>query len=148
MPGNIIKVALSVVVFLTTVLVTTCVRPYGSVGKGSVEEVMRADAIAVTPCLPGWLLESDQIQRLSDGEFRELNAILRRSNLREVHESHYREEVAAGHVFYLYASTGQCLGAKVGEEQVLLDDFDLTEEDSRALYRMLRPHLEKVLEDF
>ncbi len=65
-----------------------------------------------------------------------------------MHESHYREEESAEHVFYLYASSGQCLGAKVVEDRVQLDDFALTEEDGRALYRMLLPHLEQVLEDF
>lgn len=64
-----------------------------------------------------------------------------------MHESHYREEGTSERVFYLYASSGQCLGAKVVEEQVQLDDFDLTEEDGRALYRMLLPHLELVLDD-
>jgi hypothetical protein len=148
MPGKIIKLVLPIAVFLGMMSVTMCVQAYGSVGKTSVEEVMKADAIAVTPCLPGWLLESEQIQPLTAAEFRELNAILRRSELKQVHESHYREEGSSERVFYLYASSGQCLGAKVVEEQVLLDDFGLTEEDSRALYRMLLPHLEQVLEDF
>ena len=153
MSGNIIKVVLPILVFLTTVSVTTCAKPYGSVGKASVEEVMRADAIAVTPCIPGWLLETHQIHRLSKTEFRELCAVLRRSELQSVHEEHYRTENVDPHegtpdrVFYLYASSGQCLGAKVVGELVVLDDFETTEEDSRALYRLLRPHLEKVLED-
>lgn len=153
MLGNVIKVVLPIMVFMTTVLVTTCAKPYGSVGKASVEEVLRADAVAVTPCIPGWLLENHQIHRLSSTEFRELCAIVRRSELQAVHEEHYRRESPAHHegsaerVFYLYASSGQCLGAKVVGELVLLDDFDMTEEDSRALYRLLRPHLEKVLED-
>lgn len=153
MLGNVIKVVLPIMVFMTTVLVTTCAKPYGSVGKASVEEVLSADAVAVTPCIPGWLLETHQIHRLSTTEFRELCAIVRRSELQSVHEEHYRQESPAHHegvadrVFYLYASSGQCLGAKVVGELVLLDDFDMTEEDSRALYRLLRPHLEKVLED-
>lgn len=153
MAGNIIKVVLPVVIFMTTVMITTCAKPYGSLGKASIEEVMHADAIAVTPCIPGWLLEAGQIHRLSNNEFRELIAILERSEVKSVHEAHYREEQGAHHdgaaerVFYLYASTSQCLGAKVVGELVLLDDFDMTPEDSRALYRLLRPHLEKVLED-
>lgn len=153
MAGNIIKVVLPVVVFMTTVLVTTCAKPYGSLGKASIEDVMQADAIAVTPCIPGWLLEANQIHRLSSTDFRELVAILQRSEVKTIHEAHYREEQGAHHdgaaerVFYLYASTSQCLGAKVVGEMVLLDDFEMTPEDSRALYRLLRPHLEKVLED-
>lgn len=147
------KAVLPVVVFVSALAGTMCVHPYGSVGKASVEEALRADAIAVTPCIPGWLLEPTQIHRLSQTELRELLAILRRGELKQVHESHYRAESPAHHegtaerVFYLYASNAQCLGACVVGEMVLMDDLELTEEDSRALYRLLKAHLEKVLGD-
>ncbi|MBR4310074.1 MAG: hypothetical protein IKT79_03505, partial [Akkermansia sp.] len=64
MARSVIKVVLPVVVFMSSLLVTMCAKPYGSVGKASIEEVMQADAIAVTPCIPGWLLEPHQIHRL------------------------------------------------------------------------------------
>lgn len=145
------KAVLAVVVFVSAIVGTTCVHPYGSVGKASVEEALRADAIAVTPCIPGWLLEPEQIHTLSKTELRELLAILRRGEHKEVHEAHYRAESPTHHegaperVFYLYASNAQCLGACVVGEMVLMDDMELTEEDSRALYRLLKPRLEKVL---
>ena len=150
MARSVIKVVLPVVVFMSSLLVTMCAKPYGSVGKASIEEVMQADAIAVTPCIPGWLLEPHQIHRLSNVEFRELRAILRRGELKQVHESQYyteehQHEGATEPIFYLYASNAQCLGAKVVGQLVVMDDFDLTEEDSRALYRLLRRHLEQVL---
>lgn len=151
MVRNVVKVALPVAVFMASVLVTTCSQPYGSVGKASIEETLRSDAIAVTPCIPGWLLESHQIHRLSDVEFRELRAILKRGEIKQVHEMHYRDEGAHRHddksagIFYLYASNGQCLGAKVVGEMVVMDDFDLTEEDCRALYRILHVYIARAL---
>lgn len=147
------KVVLPVVVFVSAVVGTTCVHPYGSVGKASVEEALQADAIAVTPCIPGWLLEPHQIHRLSKTELRELLAILHRGTHKQVHEAHYRSETVSHHadsaerVFYLYASNSQCLGACVVGEMVMMDDLELTEEDSRALYRLLKEHLQKVLGD-
>ena len=134
------------------VLTSTCSEPYGSVGKSSVREAMQANAFAVTPCIPGWLLEENQIHRLSRTEMRELLAILKRGTLKSVPEEHYQSENDNPHhnegserVFYIYASNAQCLGGRVVGNQVLMDDFELTEEDTRALYRLLHVYLVKVL---
>lgn len=136
--------------FAGALMVSMCAAPYGSLGKTAVTEALRSDAIAVTPCIPGWLLESQQIEKLSPSEFRELKAILKRGTLRVVHEEEYRgaathHEGAPERVFYLYASNGQCLGAKVIGDLVVMDDIDLPEEDCRALYRLLQKHLENAL---
>lgn len=146
------KAALPLAGILTAVLVSTCGTPYGSVGKVAVREVMQAKAFAITPCIPGWLLETNQIHRLSNTEKKELLAILKRGTLKSVPESHYQSENDNPHhgegnerVFYIYASNGQCLGARVVGSQVLMDDVDLTEEDTRALYRLLHRYLVKVL---
>ncbi|MBQ3524899.1 MAG: hypothetical protein Q4A24_05135 [Akkermansia sp.] len=150
MMSPIFKVALPLAAFVGTLLVATCAKPYGSLGKASVTEALRSDAIAVTPCIPGWLLEPQQIERLSDTEFRELKSILKRGTLRTVHEDQYRgtpehHEGTEERVFYLYASNGQCLGAKLIGELVVPDDIDLSEEDCRALYRLLHKRVERVL---
>ena len=133
-------------------LLVTCAQRYGSVAQESVEETLTSDVIAVTPCIPGFLLEPEQIHRLSSGEKRQLLTILRRGEMKVVHESHYRdaapgkrEDMVKG-VFYLYGSNAQCLGGRVMEGKVLMDDIELSEEDSRELYRLLYPHLSKVVD--
>ena len=131
-------------------LLVTCAQRYGSVAEESVAETLTSEAIAVTPCIPGFLLEPEQIHRLSSSEKRQLLTILKRGEMRVVHESHYhddapgkREDMVRG-VFYLYGSNAQCLGGRVQGDMVLMDDIEVSEEDSRALYRLLYRHLVKV----
>lgn len=133
-------------------LLVTCTQRYGSVAQESVAETLTSDVIAVTPCIPGFLLEPEQIHRLSPGETRHLRTILRHGEMRVVHESHYRdnnpglrEDMVKG-VFYLYGSNYQCLGGRVEGDKVLMDDIELSEDDSRDLYRLLLPHLRKVVD--
>lgn len=133
-------------------LLVTCTQRYGSVAEESVVETLTSDAIAVTPCIPGFLLEPEQIHRLSRAELRQLLTILKRGEMRVVHESHYhdaapgkREDMVRG-VFYLYGSNAQCLGGRVQGDMVLMDDIELSEEDSRELYRLLYRHLVKVID--
>lgn len=140
------------VLLLGVGVLVTCAQRYGSVAQESVAETLTSDAIAVTPCIPGFLLEPHQIHRLSAAEMGQLRAILRRGEMRVVHESHYHD-AAPGHredlmkgVFYLYGSNFQCLGARVEGDKVLMDDIELSEEDSRELYRLLYRHLVKVIE--
>ncbi len=137
---------------VSATLLVTCAQRYGSVARESVAETLTSDAIAVTPCIPGFLLEPHQIHRLSSGEMRHLRTILRHGEMRVVHESHYRdaapgkrEDMVKG-VFYLYGSNYQCLGGRVEGDMVLMDDIELSEEDSRDLYRLLLPHLMKVID--
>lgn len=106
--------------------------------------------MSITPCVPGWLLEPGQIHRLSDSEIKQLRLILRRGEVRKVHEKYYRDPSQGNRgdsttcIFYLYASNAQCLGGRVVGNRVLMDDFTLKEEDSKALYALLRPHLQQV----
>ena len=51
-------------------LLVTCTQRYGSVAQESVAETLTSDVIAVTPCIPGFLLEPEQIHPLSPGEAR------------------------------------------------------------------------------
>ena len=51
---------------------------------------------------------------------------------------------STGNIFYLYASNGQCLGGKVEGNRVMMDDLELSDEDSTLLYAVLRPHLKKL----
>lgn len=133
------------------VLLVTCVQRYGSVAQESVAETLTSDAIAVTPRIPGFLLEPHQIHRLSNAEMQRLRTILRRGEMRVVSEEHYhdnipgmQEDMIKG-VFYLYGSNYQCLGCRVENNRVFMDDIELNEEDSRELYALLLPHLIKAI---
>lgn len=133
-------------------LLVTCAQRYGSVAQESVVETLTSEAIAVTPCIPGFLLEPEQIHRLNAGEMKQLRAILKRGDMRVVHESYYRdaapgkrEDMVRG-VFYLYGSNAQCLGGRVQGDMVQMDDIELSEEDGRALYSLLYRHLVKVID--
>lgn len=138
---------------LFVVLLVTCAQPYGSVDRNSVQELLRARSMAVTPCVPGWLLEKGDIHRLNSVELRRVREILGRSELRRVHEKYYRDAAQGNRgdttscIFYLYASNAQCLGGRVVDGRVMMDDFDLTEEDEAALYALLKPHLRQLFPD-
>lgn len=135
-------------VLLFTISLITCAYPYGSVSSDVVHEAIHARTMAVTPCVPGWLLDLNEIKPLSDGEMSQVRTILHRSQIKQVHEMYYRDDESGrqsdGNIFYLYASNGQCLGGKVEGAQVLMDDLELTEEDSALLYAVLRPHLQNL----
>ena len=132
-------------VLLFAISLITCAYPYGSVNSDIVHEALHARTMAVTPCVPGWLLDLEDIKPLSDGELYHVRAILHRSQVREVHEKYYRDDQqATGNIFYLYASNAQCLGGKVEGNRVIMDDLELTDEDSALLYAVLRPHLKKL----
>lgn len=139
------------VTLVSGVLLVTCAQRYGSVAQESVAETLTSDAIAVTPRIPGFLLEPGQIHRLSSGEMRHLRTILRHGKMRVVHESHYHDDAPgkredSGMVFYLYGSNAQCLGGRVEGDEVLMDDIELSEADRRDLYRLLYRHLVKVVD--
>lgn len=135
-------------VLLFVVSLITCAYPYGSVNGDVIHEALHARAMAVTPCIPGWLLDLEEIKPLSDSELAQVRTILHRSQIRQVHEKYYRDEAQDSHantnIFYLYASNGQCLGGKVEGTNVLMDDIELSKEDSATLYAILRPHLKKL----
>lgn len=142
------KVILTILSLAATL--AACTQRYGSVGHDSVYEALNARAMAVTPCVPGWLLAPSQIHRLKDTETRQLRLILNRGEVRKVHEKYYRDPSQGNRgdnttsIFYLYASNGQCLGGRVIGNKVYMDDFNLQEEDCAALYSLLRPHLQQV----
>ncbi|MCQ2364674.1 MAG: hypothetical protein MJ051_03880 [Akkermansia sp.] len=123
----------------------------GSVGEETFSEMMTAPKMAVTAQRPGWLLEEGDIHPLSAAQVTRVKEILRAGELRHVGERYYRDAAEGNRgdstdaLFYLYASNAQCLGGRVLEERVLMDDFDLSEEAEKELYTLLRPQLKKLL---
>lgn len=136
---------------LSLLLLPSCKTASGSVGAESVAETLSAPKMAVTATTPGWLLEEKDIHPLTAAQVARVKEILRAGELREVSEKYYREASAGNRgdsteaLFYLYASNAQCLGGRVLEDRVLMDDFNLSEEAEKELFSLLRPQLRKLL---
>lgn len=132
-------------------MLPSCKTTSGSVGAESVAETLSAPKMAVTATTPGWLLEEKDIHPLTAAQVARVKEILRAGELREVSEKYYREASAGNRgdsteaLFYLYASNAQCLGGRVLEDRVLMDDFNLSEESEKELFSLLRPQLRKLL---
>ena len=145
--NNLIQTGMSICAVLTLM---TCAHPYGSVSKEAVAEALRSESLAVTPRIPGWLLGKRQIYRLNADQIARVREILRPEKVRQVNEEFYRSETqgnrndSTSRIFYLYATNGQSLGGRVIGQHALMDDFDLTEQETAELFNMFRPVLERV----
>lgn len=136
---------------MACVLVASCsTNRYGSVSEQTVQEALAAPKLALTPHQPGWLLQETQVYPLSAEQMARVRAILQVDKVRRVDERYYREEEKGNRhdssplMFYLYASNAQCLGGRVVDRKVLMDDFELSEQESEQLYTLLSPILAKI----
>lgn len=138
---------------LLTLSLSGCSSTSGSVGAESFAEMMTAPSMAVTDTNPGWLLEKSDIHPLSAAQVARVKEILQAGELREVSERYYRSASEGNRgdstnaLFYLYASNAQCLGGRVIEDRVMMDDLNLSEEAERELFTLLHPQLKKLLPD-
>lgn len=134
-----------------TVFLSSCVTNSGSVGQESFAEMMNAPDMAVTACEPGWLLEKKDIHPLRAAQVARVKEILLAGELRRVSEHYYRSASQGNRgddstaLFYLYASNAQCLGGRVIDDRVMMDDFNLSEEAERELFSLLSPQLRALL---
>lgn len=123
---------------------------YGSVNEESAQEALSSPKLAITPHSPGWLLNPTQIYHLSAEQMAQVRSILTPEKLRQVPESYYQDETEGNRhddstqLFYLYASSGQCLGGRIIGRTVMMDDYSLSEQETTALYTLLRPQLVKI----
>lgn len=128
-----------------------CTTTSGAVGSESFAEMMTAPRMAVTATNPGWLLDDNDIHPLTPKQVARVKEILCEGELREVSEKYYRDASEGNRgdstdaLFYLYASNAQCLGGRVLENRVLMDDFNLSAEAEKELFSLLRPQLAKLL---
>lgn len=142
---------LSLFAAAAVVLLPACTTTSGAVGVESVAEMLTAPKMAVTATSPGWLLDDKDIHPLTAGQVARVKEILRAGELREVSEKYYRDASEGNRgdstdaLFYLYASNAQCLGGRVLEDRVLMDDFNLSEEAEKELFSLLHPQLKKLL---
>lgn len=152
--GNMMKKAslfLSLSALAAFALLPACTTTSGAVGAESVAEMLTAPKMAVTATNPGWLLDDKDIHPLTAAQVARVKEILRAGELREVSEKYYRDASEGNRgdstdaLFYLYASNAQCLGGRVLENRVLMDDFNLSEEAEKELFTLLRPQLKKLL---
>lgn len=141
---------ISILVATGALALTACSLRYGSVSEDGVKEALFASGMAITPHEPGWLLDKKKVYKLSDAQLAKVRDILRPEKTRKVAEDYYRDDEQGNRgddsalVFYLYASNGQCLGGRVLDSELLMDDFDLTEQETAELYKIFRPLLIKI----
>ena len=133
-------------------LLSMCSAPrYGSVSEEGVREALASPQYAITPREPGWLLKPEQIHPLSSEQTQRVRAILQAGAVRQVPEEYYRSDSQGNRndestrLFYLYTSSRQCLGGRVIGNKVLMDDFELSEQDSAELYKLFSKQLSAVL---
>lgn len=146
------KIAFSFALCLVTagLLLSACSQTPGSVIRENVAEMLQSPRMAVTASLPGWMLEKRSISALAPAEIEELRTLLLPGQVRSVPEKYYRDPSegnrgdTSDNTFYIYASNAQCLGGRLVEGKVQMDDFSLSEAQQTRLKSLLMPHLRKI----
>lgn len=129
---------------------SSCSQTPGSVIRENVVEMLQSPRMAVTASLPGWMLEKRSISALTPAEIAELRTLLLPEQVRSVPEKYYRDSSEGNrgdtseNTFYIYASNAQCLGGRLVEGNVQMDDFSLSEAQQTRLTALLMPHLRKI----
>lgn len=143
---------MTVTALSTLLLLNMCSSPrYGSVDAEGLQEALSSPHMALTPHQPRWLLNDKQIYPLSATQLERVHSILRPEKQRIVPEDYYRDETAGNRgdsstqLFYLYTGSGQSLGGRVIGNKVLMDDFELSEQDSTELYKLFSKQLSAIL---
>ena len=130
-----------------------CSQGNGALSQSAVRATLAAKTLMVTPCTPEWLQDGTQQHRLSDTERALLRRMLKNAEVREIPDSMYRSAEKGNRadstdkLFYIYGSNGQCLGARVIDKRVMLDDLQLDKETQEDIYKLLRPHLKRLFQN-
>ncbi|MFI3244629.1 MAG: hypothetical protein R3Y56_10290 [Akkermansia sp.] len=135
-------------------LLSSCTQEpndFGSLSMSEVHDALQSPQIAVTPMMPGWLLEPKDIHLLTHEDKLKLVDIASRGIVREIPAEYYDNPEAGNRkddsrqLFYLYASDAQCLGCRVIKgNRILIDDLDLKRSDTKKLYTLLIPYVSKM----
>lgn len=134
---------------LALTLIPAC-RQTGAVSAEMLRETICAQNIAVTPHQPEWVTDTKDTHPVSDADLPRLRNLLTRGSLRFIPDQYYQDETEGNRndtttdLFYLYGDNSQCLGGRVINEQVYMDDLELDEETRRELYTLLQPYLQKL----
>lgn len=139
---------------LSLSLLSSCTQEPDDIGSLSVSEVhdaLQSPQIAVTPLMPGWLLEPKDIHLLSHEDKLKLVNIAEKGMVRQIPADYYdspehgNRNDDSQQLFYLYASDAQCLGCRVIKgNRILIDDLELPREDTKELYKLLIPYVNKM----
>ena len=127
-----------------------CQQGNGALSQGAVRATLAAKTLMVTPSDPEWLLQAGEQHKLTDAQRAQLRRLLKNAQVREVPDSMYRSAEegnrhdSSNRIFYIYGSNGQCLGARVIDQRVMLDDLQLDVATQQKLYTLLKPHLVKL----
>ena len=146
---NMKKICFSVLFLAAVVALPACQSVVGSVSNEAVQEMLASPRMAVTPFLPAWLDEDGtSIWPLTQAQQAEVCAILVAGEAREVPELAYQtddeRDSLAKNRFYIYGSNGQCLAGTVMNDRVVMHDVVLRPEQEQALFRVLKPNLQKL----
>ncbi len=143
------------VLILASMLMPACSSSPSSLSaleRSEVGEALSASKIAITPCIPGWLLDESDIHRLTDADHEAVQEIILRGRL-HIMSSELNDELMAEQMedvekklFYLYASNELNIAGYTKDEKIYLDDVQLSAPDQAALYALLLPYVNKLPE--
>lgn len=146
---NIMKSAIpsTAIVMAAGLLLGSCSQGNGALSQGAVRATLAAQTLMITPATPEWVQQGSEQHKLNDAERAQLRRLLKGAQVRQVPDSMYRSAEegnrydSSEQVFYIYGSNGQCLGARVIGQRVMLDDLNLDVATQQHIYTLLRPHL-------
>lgn len=132
------------------ITLAACQQGNGALSQGAVRATLAANTLMVTPSEPYWLQEDGEQHKLTEAQRAQLRTLLKNAPVREVPDSMYRSAEegnrydSSNMIFYIYGSNGQCLGARVVGQRVMLDDLQLDVATQQKVYTLLKPHLLKL----
>ena len=132
------------------IMLAACQQGNGALSQGAVRATPAANTLMATPSEPYWLQEDGERHKLTEAQRAQLRALLKNAQVREVPDSMYRSAEegnrydSSNMIFYIYGSNGQCLGARVVGQRVMLDDLQLDVATQQRIYTLLKPHLLKL----
>lgn len=140
--------------FLATLLLPLALLPAcqqtGTVNIEMIHETLNCPRIAVTPHQPAWVSEPTDFHPLTSGDLQKVRTMLMGADTRFVADKYYQDEEegnrgdTSSSLFYLYGDNAQCLGGRVINGQVYMDDLELDEPQRMELYKLLKPYLQKL----
>lgn len=140
--------------FLASLLLSLSLLPScqqtGTVNEEMIHETLNCPRIAVTPHQPAWVSEQSDFHLLSAGDLQKVRTMLMGADTRFVADKYYQDEEEGNRgdtsstLFYLYGDNAQCLGGRVLNGQVYMDDLELDEPLRIELYKLLKPYLQKL----
>ena len=136
--------------FLLPLALLPACQQTGTVNVEMIHETLNCPKMAVTPHQPAWVSEPADFHPLTAGDLQKVRDILMKADTRFVADKYYQDEEEGNRsdtssaLFYLYGDNAQCLGGRVINGQVYMDDLELEEPSRIDLYNLLKPYLQKL----